>query len=153
MHADEKTSVYELKAHVENILRRLGVNMKKLTWSTFSNDIYTSGMTISSASGRTLGTFGVISRKILKKMDIDDEVYFAELLWSTLMKETRKAETVFVEIPKFPEVKRDLALLVDQSVTFEEIERIAFETERKLLKKVTLFDVYEGSKLLPGKKS
>ncbi|WP_315264955.1 phenylalanine--tRNA ligase subunit beta [Tannerella forsythia] len=153
MHADEKTSVYELKAHVENILRRLGVNMKKLTWSTFSNDIYTSDMTISSASGRTLGTFGVISRKILKKMDIDDEVYFAELLWSTLMKETRKAETVFVEIPKFPEVKRDLALLVDQSVTFEEIERIAFETERKLLKKVTLFDVYEGSKLLPGKKS
>lgn len=69
------------------------------------------------------------------------------------MKETRKAETTFAEIPKFPEVKRDLALLVDRSMTFADVERIAVETERKLLKKVTLFDVYEGSNLLPGKKS
>lgn len=152
-HAEEKTSVYELKAYVENILRRLGIQMKKLIWDSFSDEIYTSGMMIRSASGDTLGKFGVISRKILKKMDVDEDVYFAELSWTALMKETRKTKTEFTDIPKFPEVKRDLALLVDQSVTFAEIEKTAIETERKLLKKVVLFDVYEGPKLLPDKKS
>ena len=153
LHADEQTSVYELKAYVENILRRLGVDEKKTVRRTFTNDIYSSGMTIETAAGRTLATFGIVDRRIARQADIDTEVSFAELSWTALMKETRQATTVFSEIPKFPEVRRDLALLVDTAVTFAQIEQTAAETDRKLLRRVVLFDVYEGKNLPAGKKS
>ena len=153
LHADEQTSVYELKAYVENILRRLGVDEKKTVRRTFTNEIYSSGMTIETAAGRTLATFGIVDRRIARQADIDTEVSFAELSWTALMKETRRATTVFREIPKFPEVRRDLALLVDTAVTFAEIEQTAAETDRKLLRRVVLFDVYEGKNLPAGKKS
>lgn len=153
LHADEQTSVYELKAYVENILRRLGVDEKKTVRRTFTNEIYSSGMTIETAAGRTLATFGIVDRRIARQADIDTEVSFAELSWTALMKETRRATTVFREIPKFPEVRRDLALLVDTAVTFAEIEQTAAETDRKLLHRVVLFDVYEGKNLPAGKKS
>ena len=153
LHADEQTSVYELKAYVENILRRLGVDEKKTVRRTFSNEIYSSGMTIETAAGRTLATFGIVDRRIARQADIDTEVRFAELSWTALMKETRQATTVFREIPKFPEVRRDLALLVDTAVTFAQIEQTAAETDRKLLRRVVLFDVYEGKNLPAGKKS
>ena len=153
LHADEQTSVYELKAYVENILRRLGVDEKKTVRRTFTNDIYSSGMTIETAAGRTLATFGIVDRRIARQADIDTEVSFAELSWTALMKETRRATTVFSEIPKFPEVRRDLALLVDTAVTFAQIEQTAAETDRKLLRRVVLFDVYEGKNLPAGKKS
>ena len=153
LHADEQTSVYELKAYVENILRRLGVDEKKTVRRTFSNEIYSSGMTIETAAGRTLATFGIVDRRIARQADIDTEVSFAELSWTALMKETRQATTVFREIPKFPEVRRDLALLVDTAVTFAEIEQTAAETDRKLLRRVVLFDVYEGKNMPAGKKS
>ena len=153
LHADEQTSVYELKAYVENILRRLGVDEKKTVRRTFSNEIYSSGMTIETAVGRTLATFGIVDRRIARQADIDTEVSFAELSWTALMKETRRATTVFREIPKFPEVRRDLALLVDTAVTFAQIEQTAAETDRKLLRRVVLFDVYEGKNLPAGKKS
>jgi len=153
LHADEQTSVYELKAYVENILRRLGVDEKKTVRRTFTNEIYSSGMTIETAAGRTLATFGIVDRRIARQADIDTEVSFAELSWTALMKETRRATTVFREIPKFPEVRRDLALLVDTAVTFAQIEQTAAETDRKLLRRVVLFDVYEGKNLPAGKKS
>ncbi len=153
LHADEQTSVYELKAYVENILRRLGVDEKKTVRRTFTNEIYSSGMTIETAAGRTLATFGIVDRRIARQADIDTEVSFAELSWTALMKETRRATTVFSEIPKFPEVRRDLALLVDTAVTFAQIEQTAAETDRKLLRRVVLFDVYEGKNLPAGKKS
>ena len=153
LHADEQTSVYELKAYVENILRRLGVDEKKTVRRTFTDEIYSSGMTIETAAGRTLATFGIVDRRIARQADIDTEVSFAELSWTALMKETRRATTVFSEIPKFPEVRRDLALLVDTAVTFAEIEQTAAETDRKLLRRVVLFDVYEGKNLPAGKKS
>ena len=153
LHADEQTSVYELKAYVENILRRLGVDEKKTVRRTFTNEIYSSGMTIETAAGRTLATFGIVDRRIARQADIDTEVSFAELSWTALMKETRRATTVFREIPKFPEVRRDLALLVDTAVTFAQIEQTAAETDRKLLRRIALFDVYEGKNLPAGKKS
>ena len=153
LHADEQTSVYELKAYVENILRCLGVDEKKTVRRTFTNEIYSSGMTIETAAGRTLATFGIVDRRIARQADIDTEVSFAELSWTALMKETRRATTVFREIPKFPEVRRDLALLVDTAVTFAQIEQTAAETDRKLLRRVVLFDVYEGKNLPAGKKS
>lgn len=152
-HADEKSTVYELKAYVENILARLGVNLKKVIFGNLSNDIYSTGVSITTASGRQLGTFGIVSRKICKAMDIDFEVYYAELSWTLLMKETKKNKVTFSEISKFPAVKRDLALLLDKSVQFAEIQKIAEDSERKLLKEVSLFDVYEGKNLPAGKKS
>ncbi len=152
-HADEKATVYELKAYVENILIRLGVNLKKVVFGNLSNDIYSTGVSITTTSGRELGTFGIVNRKICKAMDINFEVYYAELSWTLLMKETKKNKVTFSEISKFPAVKRDLALLLDKSVQFAEIEKIAEESERKLLKKVSLFDVYEGKNLPAGKKS
>lgn len=152
-HPNEKSSVYELKAYVENILVRLGVDMKKVIFGNLTNDIYSVGLSITTTSGRQLGTLGIVSPKICKAMDIDTEVYYAELSWTLLMKETKKSKVTFAEISKFPAVKRDLALLLDKSVQFAEIEKIAAESERKLLQGVSLFDVYEGKNLPAGKKS
>lgn len=152
-HSNEKTTVYELKAYVENVLSRLGLNMGKLVFGVLADDIYSAGLSITTQSGRRLGSLGIVSKKILKAMDIDVEVYFAELSWTALMKETRKNKVTYTEISKFPAVKRDLALLLDKSVAFADIEKIAGESERKLLKSVTLFDVYEGKNLPVGKKS
>lgn len=152
-HPNEKTTVYELKAYVENVLSRLGLNLGKLVFGVLTDDIYSAGLSITTQSGRRLGSLGIVSKKILKAMDIDVEVCFAELSWTALMKETKKNKVTYTEISKFPAVKRDLALLLDKSVAFADIEKIAGESERKLLKSVTLFDVYEGKNLPAGKKS
>lgn len=152
-HPNEKTTVYELKAYVENVLSRLGLNLGKLVFGVLTDDIYSAGLSITTQSGRRLGSLGIVSKKILKAMDIDVEVYFAELSWTALMKETRKNKVTYTEISKFPAVKRDLALLLDKSVAFADIEKIAGESERKLLRSITLFDVYEGKNLPAGKKS
>jgi phenylalanyl-tRNA synthetase beta chain len=152
-HTDEKMSVYELKAHVDNILIRLGLNVKKLVCTSFSNDIFASGMKIVSPAGKYLGEYGILNRKILKMMDIDNEVYFAELSWKALMKEVRKLQTTYRDIPKIPAIKRDLALLINNEITFADIQKTAAESESKLLKNVALFDVYEGKNLPEGKKS
>ena len=152
-HPNEKSSVYELKAYVLNILRRLGVNMKRVVLGNLSNDIYSVGLSIVTTSGRQLGTMGIVKSSVCKKCDIDFEVYYAELSWTLLMKETKNNKVFFTDISKFPAVKRDLALLIDKKVQFAEIESIAYESERKLLKEVALFDVYEGKNLPEGKKS
>ena len=152
-HPNEKSSVYELKAYVENILTRLGVDPRKLIWGNLTDDIYAAGLSLTTGSGRRLGTLGIVNPKICKALDIDAEVYYAELSWTLLMKETKKNRVSFMEISKFPAVKRDLALLLDKQTAFAEVEKIARESERKLLKEVTLFDVYEGKNLPSGKKS
>ena len=152
-HPNEKFSVYELKAYVENILVRLGVNLQKVIFGNLANDIYSAGLSITTSSGRQLGTMGIVSPKICKEMDIETDVYYAELSWTLLMKEIKKSKVTFSEISKFPAVKRDLALLLDKNVQFAEIEKIATESERKLLKNIALFDVYEGKNLPAGKKS
>ena len=152
-HANESSSVYELKAYVENILVRLGINVKKLIFGNLSNDIYDAGLSITTPAGKTLGTLGIVNHKIRKAMDSDMDVYYAELDWKALMKETKKNKVTYTELSKYPSVKRDLALLIDKSVQFAEIQKIATESERKLLKDVVLFDVYEGKNLPAGKKS
>ena len=152
-HPNEKTSVYELKAYVENILVRLGVERRKVIFGNLSNDLYSAGLTITTGAGRQLGTLGIVQKKICKALDIDTEVYYAELSWTQLMKEIKKSKVSFSELSKFPAVKRDLALLLDKGVQFAEIVKIARESERKLLKDVELFDVYEGKNLPAGKKS
>ena len=152
-HPNEKSSVYELKAYVENILVRLGVNLQKVIFGNLANDIYSAGLSITTSSGRQLGTMGIVSPKICKELDIETDVYYAELSWTLLMKEIKKSKVTFSEISKFPAVKRDLALLLEKNVQFAEIEKIATESERKLLKDVALFDVYEGKNLPAGNKS
>ena len=153
-HADEKSSVFELKAYVLNVLARLGINTGSLAMSKAENDIYTEALFIHSTSEkRNLGSFGMVDKKLLKTFDIDTEVYFAELNWDILMKEIRKHKITYTEISKFPSVKRDLALLVNQAVTFDEIKKTACESEKKLLREIQLFDVYEGPNLPAGKKS
>ena len=151
--AEQKSSIYELKAYIENIFVRLGVNVRKLVFGEYADDLLSEALTVYSPRGYKLAVFGVVHPNIRKTIDIDQEVYFADLNWNALMKEIGKQKVSFTEISKYPEVKRDLAMLLDKAVNFAEIEKIAFDTERKLLKKVTLFDVYEGKNLEAGKKS
>lgn len=152
--ADEKASVFQLKAHVENIFKRLGISENKYEYIQFSNQIFSTAIDIQAkGKGKSLGTLGIVSKKLLKALDISVEVYFAELNWNQLMKEIKKHSITYTELSKFPAVKRDLALLLDKNILFDQIEKIAYKTEKKLLKDVTLFDVYEGKNLPEGKKS
>ena len=151
--AEQKASIYELKAYIENIFRRLGFNLRKLVTGEYADDLLSEALTVYSARGNKLAVYGFVHPKIRKVMDIDQEVFYADLNWNAILSELDKHKVQYAEISKFPEVKRDLALLIDKNVTFAEIEKIAYETERKLLKKVTLFDVYEGKNLEAGKKS
>jgi phenylalanyl-tRNA synthetase beta chain len=152
-HANEESSFYELSAYVENILRRIGVKPGMIVRKKTENDIFSSGLTIENRGGKKLIEMGIITKKLLKQFGLEAPVYYAELNWSALMKVIKKNEVLYTEVPKFPAVSRDLALLVDNSVEFAQIEQIARQTEKKLLKKVELFDVYEGDKLPAGKKS
>lgn len=152
-HADEDSSVYELKGYVAAILQRLGVNMGGLLVTDGENDIFSKSLAVTDRNGKLYLELGLVKKKLTSDMDIDAEVYYADLNWTLLMKKVKKNVVSFKEISKFPAVSRDLALLVDKSVTFQEIEKIAFASDKKLLKKVTLFDVYEGKNLEAGKKS
>ncbi|HIZ05591.1 MAG TPA: phenylalanine--tRNA ligase subunit beta [Candidatus Phocaeicola gallistercoris] len=152
-HPDEDSSVYELKAYVLNIFQRLGVCLGALTFGSLTNDIYAAAISVYTRSGKLLATLGVVHKKILKKFDIDNDVYYADLNWKALMKVIHNNVVAYKEISKYPAVKRDLALLLDKNVQFAEIEKIAYETDKKLLKSVELFDVYEGKNLEAGKKS
>lgn len=149
--ADEKTSVYQLKAYVENILIKLGLG-DKYSFEQMSNEIYLAGLAIK-LGNKEVGTLGIISNKVLKKVDINAEVYYAELNWNSLMKSLQHHQVTASDISKFPIVERDFALLVDKKITFGEIAQIAYKAEKKLLKDVKLFDVYEGKNLPEGKKS
>lgn len=152
-HPDMNSSVYELKAYVLNIFGRLGVNLGAMVFGNLSDDIYSVAISIHTRGGKLVATFGVLSKKLQKAFDIDNEVYYADINWKELMKAIKGKKVTYTEISKFPAVKRDLALLIDKKVQFAEIEKIAYETDKKLLKSVELFDVYEGKNLEAGKKS
>jgi phenylalanyl-tRNA synthetase beta chain len=152
-HQNEDSSFYELSAYVENVLRRIGLKAAMTVRKKSENSIFSAGITIENRGGKKLGELGILNKKLQKKFGIDNPVYYAELNWTQLMKATKKNEVLFTEVPRFPAVSRDLALLVDNGVEFAQIEQTARQTEKKLLKKVELFDVYEGDKLPAGKKS
>lgn len=152
-HADEDASVYELKAYVENIFARLGLNLRSVVVGNLTDGIYSAALSYHTRGGKLLATVGIVSKKITKAFDIDNEVYYADINWKNLLQAIKSVKVSYTELSKFPSVKRDLALLLDKSVQFADIERIAYECERKLLKAVELFDVYEGKNLEPGKKS
>ena len=152
-HQNEDSTYYELSAYVENIFRRIGVKPGMIVRKKSERDIFSAGQTIENRGGKTLVEMGIISKKLQKQFGLDNPVYYAELNWTALMKVIKKNEVLYTEISKFPAVSRDLALLVDTNVEFAQIEQIARQAEKKLLKKVELFDVYEGDKLPAGKKS
>ena len=152
-HANEDTSYAELDAYVQNILARIGVQPGMLVRKKSDNAIFSAGLTIENRGGKKLIEMGVLTKKLQKQFDIDTTVYYAELNWTALMKVIRKQKVLYTEIAKYPAVSRDLALLIDKNVEFAQIEQIARQTEKKFLKKVELFDVYEGKNLPAGKKS
>jgi phenylalanyl-tRNA synthetase beta chain len=117
------------------------------------NPVFSTGVAIENRGGKLLVEMGVLTKKLQRQFDILTPVYYAELNWTALMKVVRKQKVLYTEVAKFPAVSRDLALLIDKDVEFAQIEQIARQTEKKLLKKVELFDVYEGDKLPAGKKS
>lgn len=150
--SSDDVSIYELKAHVENILKRMAFKMGDLVCGTFENEMI-KGVTYLTKKGETLVSFGEVDFDIRKKFDIDVPVLVADFNWDVLINASVRNKVAFAGIPKYPEVRRDLALLIDKSVTFAELESIAYKTERKLLREVGLFDVYEGKNLPEGKKS
>jgi len=154
-HPNETVSPFELKAHVEHILRRLAINVGLLRYQEVECDIFAGKcLEITAEGGRLLvGRLGLVSNKLLTAADIEQPVYYAELEWNTIQRLAERAKIVISELPKFPVVKRDLSLLIDQQTKFVEIEAIAYKSEKKLLKKCELFDVYEGKNLPAGKKS
>ncbi len=152
-HPDEESSFAELKAYVMNVFTRIGLPMGMLVFANGDSDLFDKSIQVQNRGGKVLAEMGIVSRRILKQFDIDAPVYYADLRWKQLMKAIRTQKVTYTEISKFPAVSRDLALLLDESVEFAQIEKIAYQTEKKLLKAVRLFDVYEGKNLPAGKKS
>ena len=152
-HPNEDASFYELKAYVENILVRLGLSLQAVTLVKGDNNIFEDSISIVTKAGKIIAELGVVAYKLTKNMGITNEVFFADIYWDNLLKAVKKHVVEYKEISKYPAVSRDLALLVDKTVEFEQIKEIAYSTEKKLLKAVELFDVYEGKNLPEGKKS
>ncbi|MBQ9636459.1 MAG: phenylalanine--tRNA ligase subunit beta [Prevotella sp.] len=153
IHQNEDSSFYELNAYVQNIFARLGVPQGMVVTEKSQNGAFSNGLTLKNRGGKVLAELGVVSRKLLKEFGLQSDVYYADIAWAAVMKLIRKNKVEYAEISKFPAVSRDLALLIDKQVEFAQIELIARQSERKLLKQVELFDVYEGKNLPEGKKS
>lgn len=148
--ADKQVNFYNLKAAVDAIIKRL--NIQGLQTVDADQRYFDYGLTYTKGE-KALVTFGAVSTANLKKADVDGIVFFAEFDWDLVVKAIRKNVIKFQEVSKFPAVHRDLALLVDEAVTFEQLKNVAIKSERKLLKDVRIFDVYKGDKLPAGKKS
>ncbi len=152
-HPDEDSSFAQLKADVMNIISRIGLPFGTLVFADGQSDLYDKSIQIQNRGGKVLVEMGIVSSAIRAKFGLNNPVYYADLRWNQLMKAVRGHAVVYHEISRFPAVSRDLALLIDQNVEFGQIEKIAYQTEKKLLRAVRLFDVYEGKNLPAGKKS
>lgn len=145
---------YHLKAHVMNILRRMRMNITRMEFVPTTKKYFAEGIDIIFRdSKKELCSFGRLNKDTLRRMDCKQDVFYADINWQLLLKSYPSKEVLYAEVAKFPEVRRDLALVLDKSVTFAEIERVAYATEKKLLKRISLFDVYEGKGITEGKKS
>ena len=153
MQKSRKVTVYDLKAMVENVFLRLGISQKNVITEQTDNEILSPAITYKNRGGKVIGTLGVVQDGLLKKFDVDQDVFFAEFNWNSLCKLAAKTDVKFADLPKTLPVKRDLALLVDKAVTYEQIRQVVLASEKHLLRSVDLFDVYEGKNLEAGKKS
>lgn len=149
----QPSTFYTLRSAAEKVLKKFGVDLNDATTEPLDSDLYAEAVRCKFNGKQPLLEMGVVSRKIRNLFDVKADVYYLELNFDALVKLTRNHTVTVSELPKYPEVKRDLALLVDKSVNFAQLRRIAFATEKKLLKSVSLFDVYEGDKLPEDKKS
>ena len=150
---EQPATVYDMKAVIANVLNRLGINPAEIKLAASSCALYSAALDINTRSGKNLGTLGVISKKLASKFDIKQEVIYCELDWHALVNLSLRKKVSYSPLAKTMPVKRDLALLLDKSVTLDQVEAIVRESERRLLRNVTLFDVYEGKNLPEGKKS
>ncbi len=148
-----KMDVYDLKAYVELVLNRMGINQNDLTLEQAGDDTVAPAIAYKNRGGKTVALLGIVTAKQLKKADIDQPVYFAQIDWALACKMASRVKVEYADLPKTLPVRRDLALLVDKAVTYDEIRRVVTGSERKLLRDVNLFDVYEGKNLEAGKKS
>nr|WP_315154444.1 phenylalanine--tRNA ligase subunit beta [uncultured Flavobacterium sp.] len=148
-NAQKPSDFFLFKGYVEAILSRLGINNAKSL--PVSTDVFSEGIALGQGSA-VLVELGVVKKSVLKHFGIKQEVFYADFNWATVLK-SMSSKIKYTDIPKYPEVRRDLALLVDQNVTYDSIYTIARQTEKTLLKNVNLFDVYEGQNLPEGKKS
>lgn len=149
----EPTTVFDLKAVVLDILAKSGIGLSALKMTQGSDETFSVKLEIAHRSGKPLAVLGILSRKTLKMLDIDQEVCYASINWKTLCKLAEKYETLFSPLEKTLPVRRDLALLLDAATSFAEVETCARKAGGKLLRDVRLFDVYEGKNLPEGKKS
>ena len=152
-HPDEAMSVYMLKAYVENVMDRLGVNRKALVEKVVVNDIFANGISLETRDGKVMAQYGIVQSKVTERVDVNVPVFYADINWSAVMKFIVKNKVEYTEISRFPVVSRDLALLLDKDIPFSSIEQVAAQTDRRHIQRVELFDVYEGKNLPEGKKS
>ncbi len=148
--AEKRTDFFYLKSIVTNVLHRLGI--PETIPAPEDNSIFSEGIALT-VNSKELVSIGTVRQSILKKMDIKQETLYAEFNWDQVIALAKKKDISYREIPKYPEVKRDFALLLDDSVTFQQIYALGRRTEKKLLKHINLFDVYTGDNLPEGKKS
>ena len=145
---------YHLKAHVTNILHRMRINLSRIETIPTTSHYYSEGIDlVFRDSKKRLCSLGRVNKEVLKRMDCKQEVFYADINWTLLLKSYPTKDVQYAEVPKYPEVRRDLALVMQKKVTFAEIEQVAFNTEKKLLKRISLFDVYEGKGITEGMKS
>jgi phenylalanyl-tRNA synthetase beta chain len=147
-----ESSFYELKAHTDNVLKRMGVNVDEVQQEYLSNDICREGL-IYKYKNKEIARLMIVSKQIKTHFDLKNDVYFAQLEWEYLVKLFGKTKTQINEVSKFPAVRRDMALLLDKNITFDELKQAALKAEKNLIKNVGLFDVYEGENIEEGKKS
>ena len=147
----DNANFFQLKGMVESVLKKLGVEAKEVTAEN-NSQLFSYSTTYESAKKKVV-EFGEVKKLVLKKLDIDQEVFYADFDWDEILNQVKKVSVKYTEVPVYPSVRRDLALLVDKQVRYADIKELAFKTERNLLKEVNLFDVYEGKNLEPGKKS
>ena len=148
--SSKKSDFFFLKGSIIALLERLGVS--RFNESPIKNDLFSEGISLSQGKTKLID-FGLVKKSILKHFDISQEVLFADFNWDVILDMVKRNKITFKAIPKYPEVKRDFALLLDDAVTFESIHKIAKQTEKQLLKSINLFDVYQGKNLPKGKKS
>lgn len=149
----EDATVYDLKACVANILARLGISPAEIKLTASGCELFAAGLDIATRSGKRLGSMGIVAKRFAQRAGLRQEAFFAELDWDALVGLAIKRNVTSTPLPKTQPVSRDLALLLDKSVTMEAVEQTVRESERKVLRSVALFDVYEGSNLPEGKKS
>ena len=150
---EQKGSYYQLKGYFEQLCNRYAIDLHTMETEAAPSDIFSEGIVYRlPGTHEVFATLGTVSPALAKKFDVRQPVFAAEIVWPVLLKLISRVKVKFQEMPKFPEVRRDLALLVDESVSYADLSNAAFKAVKKILKQVTLFDVYRGDKIPEGKK-